>query len=75
MHGNAYTRNMYETPTLQRRRPRHSLQILHPGLIGFLALTTLMEQARREDLLVDTMDKSAFDIAHEIVARTGWIAR
>jgi adenylylsulfate kinase len=38
-------------------------------------LTTLMEQARLEDLLVDTMGRSALDIAQEIIARTGWIAR
>ncbi len=38
-------------------------------------LTTLMEQAQLEDLLVDTMDKSALAIASEIVARTGWITR
>jgi adenylylsulfate kinase len=38
-------------------------------------LTTLMERARLEDLLVDTMDRSALDIAGEIIARTGWIAR
>jgi adenylylsulfate kinase len=38
-------------------------------------LTMLMEQARLEDLLVDTMDRSALDIAGEIIARTGWIAR
>jgi len=38
-------------------------------------LMTLMEQAQLEDLLVDTMDRSALDIASEIVARTKWVAR
>lgn len=37
-------------------------------------LTALMEQAQPEDLLVDTMDKSAIDIAREVVARSQWIA-
>jgi hypothetical protein len=34
-----------------------------------------MEQARLEDLLVDTMDRNALDIAGEILTRIGWIAR
>jgi len=37
-------------------------------------LTALMEQAQLEDLLVDTMDRSALDIAREVAARTQWIA-
>jgi adenylylsulfate kinase len=36
-------------------------------------LTTLMEEARLEDLLVDTMDRSALDIAQEILAHIKWL--
>jgi hypothetical protein len=38
-------------------------------------LITLMEQAQLEDLLVNTIDRSALDIAGEIIAGSGWIAR
>jgi hypothetical protein len=38
-------------------------------------LTTLMDQARLEDLLVDTMDRSAYDIAGEILAHTKWLVQ
>jgi adenylylsulfate kinase len=36
-------------------------------------LTTLMEEARLEDLLVDTIDRSALDIANEILAHIKWL--
>jgi len=38
-------------------------------------LTTLMEQAQLEDLLVDTMARSAYDIAGEILAHTKWLVQ
>lgn len=31
-----------------------------------------MEQAQLEDLLVDTVGRSALDIAQEIIARAAW---